>query len=530
MSLRTLSLIAVAIVTAAPLVNAARPNILFILADDWGQGDVKTYGGDRCKIDTPNMDQLAVKGMKFMDAHSSSAVCSPTRYGVLTGRYNWRSRLKKGVLNGVSPALIEPGRMTVASLLKKNGYTTAMFGKWHLGMGFPTTDGNPAKCSAKKVEELTTKCNIDWKGTIKNGPTSVGFDSLWGFSASLDMPPYIWIENDHFVGECTTIKAFHRPGPAHADFEDYDVLPTLAKKASEFVTAQARTPEPFFLYMPLNSPHTPIAPSKAFQGKSKMGSYGDFVMETDWAIGQVVQAVEAAGIADNTLIIVTADNGCSPQALRSGSNKTVTFRTGGNEPEDPAAHYSSNIYRGHKADIYEGGHRIPYIARWDGNVKPSSICNDTICLVDLYATCAEIIGAPVEANAAEDSVSLLPLLLDTAKSPVREAIVHHSINGSFAIRQGNWKLSFCPGSGGWSAPKPKLFEKTNDVQDWVQLFDLSSDPSETTNLAAKHPETVERLTLLAQQTIDNGRSTPGPKQENNDETHLYPEWIRKARP
>jgi arylsulfatase A-like enzyme len=504
-----------------------KPNIIFILADDWGLGDVKTYGGDRCKIDTPNMDQLAADGMKFMDAHTSSSVCTPSRYSVLTGRYNWRSKLKMYVLKGFSKALIEPNRQTVPSFLKDHDYNTAMIGKWHLGMQLPTTDGKSAKCTATTPEELKTKCNVDWKGTIKEGPNSIGFDYYWGISASLDMPPYIWIENDRFVGECTTIKAFHRPGPAHADFEDYDVLPTLANKSAEYITKQARTQEPFFLYMPLNSPHTPISPSKAFQGKSKQGNYGDFVMETDWAVGQVVKAVEDAGIADNTLIIVTADNGCSPQALKSGTKKNIHFRMGENEPDNPTEHYPSDIYRGHKADIYEGGHRVPYIARWDGKVKAGSQCSDPVCLVDLYATCADILGAAIAEDAAEDSVSLLPNLLGTAKGPVREAVVHHSINGSFAIRKGNWKLNFCPASGGWSDPRPKdLVAK--DVKEWVQLFDLANDPAETTNLASKHPETVVQLTTLAQQYIDNGRSTPGPDQKNNGKTHLYPEWIRKA--
>ena len=527
MTIRTLALTALCALATLASAGIDRPNIIFILADDWGTGDVKTYGGERCKIETPNMDQLARDGMKFTDAHSSSSVCTPTRYGVLTGRYNWRSRLKSHVLYGFDTALIEPGRETVASMLKSKGYNTAMFGKSHLGMDFATTDGKPAKCTAKKPEQLTTKCNVDWKGTIKNGPNSIGFDYYWGISASLDMPPYIWIENDRFVGECTTIKAFHRPGPAHADFEDYDVLPTLTQKATEYVTEQSRTPAPFFMYMPLNSPHTPISPSKVWQGKSKLGPYGDFVMETDWAIGEVVKAVEAAGIADNTLIIVTADNGCSPAAKRGDPKKIIQFRMGDNNPDDPTKHYASNALRGHKADIYEGGHRVPYLARWDGKVKPGSICNDPICLVDLFATCADIIGQQIADTAAEDSVSQLPNLLGTTKSPVREAVVHHSINGSFAIRQGNWKLIFCPGSGGWSSPKPG---KANDVQEWVQLFDLSADLAETTNLAKEHPEIVERMTKLAQQYINNGRSTPGNKQKNAGETHLYPEWIKKVRP
>ena len=507
---------------------AKNPNIIFILADDWGRGDIKAYGGDRCKIDTPHMDALARDGMLFTDAHSSSAVCTPTRYGVLTGRYNWRSHLKHGVLNGFSPPLIEPGRETVAAFLKKQGYTTAMFGKWHLGMDFATTDGKPARSSAKKPDQLKTKCNVDWKGSIKNSPSSLGFDYNWGISASLDMPPYIWIENDRFVGECTTIKAFHRPGPAHADFEDYDVLPTLVQKTVAFIDKEARTPNPFFAYMPLNSPHTPIAPSADWKGKSKIGPYGDFVMETDWAIGEVVKAVEKAGIAKDTLIIVTADNGCSPAAKRGDPKKMIAFRMGDAAPFDPDKHYPSDIQRGHKADIYEGGHRVPYIARWDGKIKAGSVCDDTICLVDLFATCAEIVGQPVADTAAEDSVSILPDLLGTTKKPVREAVVHHSINGSFALRQGDWKLSLCPGSGGWSLPKPPKKKNQPAPKQWVQLYNLAEDPAETTNLADQHPEMVERMTALAQKYIDDGRSTPGAKQSNTGETQLYPEWIRKA--
>jgi arylsulfatase A-like enzyme len=504
-----------------------KPNIIYILADDWGLGDVKTYGGDRCKIDTPHMDRLAEKGMKFADAHSSSSVCTPTRYSILTGRYNWRSRLKSGVLKGFSEPLIEPGRATVASMFKKNGYATIMIGKWHLGMDFPTTDG-------KKVDEKGK--NTDWKGRIKNGPTAVGFDKYWGISASLDMPPYIWIENDRFVGECATQKSFHpnRRGPAHSDFEAVDVLPTLTERAVSTITDQAKSGQPFFIYMPLNSPHCPIVPSKSFQGKSSLGSYGDFVMETDWAVGQVVEAVERAGIADNTLIIVTADNGCSHAPSKRGNdNGRIKFRMEKNPPDDPDAHNPSDIYRGHKADIYEGGHRVPFIARWDGKVKPGSVSSDPVCLVDLFATCAEIIGAKTNDSTAEDSVSILPALLGTATKPLREALVHHSIDGSFAIRHGKWKLALCPGSGGWSRPVPPSRKKNpvneEPIKGWVQLFDLEADPAETKNLASKHPEIVANLTALVQKYIDTGRSTPGAPQKNNGETFLYPQWIRKGR-
>jgi arylsulfatase A-like enzyme len=519
-------------VTALPALDASaaasRPNIIYILADDWGLGDVKTYGGERCKIDTPNMDRLAAKGMKFTDAHSSSSVCTPTRYGILTGRYNWRSRLKSSVLNGFSEPLIEPGRETVASMLKKNGYATTMIGKWHLGLDMATTDGQTPSDKGG---------NVDWQGKIENGPVSAGFDTYWGIAASLDMPPYIWIENDRFAGECTTMKAFHRRGPAQADFEAVDVLPTLTEKAVAYISKQAKTEQPFFLYMPLNSPHTPIVPSKEFQGKSALGPYGDFVMETDWAVGEVVKAVEQVGIADNTLIIVTADNGCS-NAARGGFTdpQRLKFRMDRKVAEDPEGHYSSDIYRGHKADIYEGGHRVPFIARWDGKVKAGAVSDVPVCLVDLFATCADIVNAEVPDTAAEDSVSILPVLLGTASGPVREAVIHHSINGSFAIRQGRWKLAFCPGSGGWSTPAPaegRGKQENTSVDpakladhEWVQLFDLEADPAELNNLSGQYPEVVGRLTALAQKYIDDGRSTPGAEQQNNGKTHLYPGWIR----
>jgi arylsulfatase A-like enzyme len=259
-------------------------------------------------------------------------------------------------------------------------------------------------------------------------------------------------------------------------------------------------------------------------------------METDWAVGQVVEAVERAGIADKTLIIVTADNGCSNMPLKMKAVKNPArfkFLMGEKSPDDPEAHYPSDIYRGHKADIYEGGHRVPFIARWDGKVKPGSVSAETVCQVDLFATCAEIVGAKPDDSTAEDSVSILPALLGTATKPVREAVVHHSIDGSFAIRQGKWKLALCPGSGGWSHPSPPSGKKKaalqEPIKDWVQLFDLEADPAETKNLASKHPEIVANLTALLQKYIDAGRSTPGAPQKNNGETFLYPQWIQKGR-
>jgi arylsulfatase A-like enzyme len=505
---------------------AEKPNIVVILADDWGVGDVKFYGGKRSKIDTPHMDKLAKQGMAFTDAHSSSAVCTPTRYSLLTGRYNWRSRLKSSVLFGFSPPLIETERQTVASMLGKAGYHTACIGKWHLGMNMPTTDGKPADSKARTPEELETKCNVDWKGKITGGPTDLGFDHFYGISASLDMPPYIWIEDDRFVGECTTIKSFKRRGPAHKDFQADEVLSTLTKRASAYVTEQAKTQEPFFLYLPLNSPHTPIAPSEAFKGKSGLGKYADFVMETDWAIGEVIQAVEKAGIADDTLIIVTADNGTSGASLKGMTKNMSVFTTDQGLSQDMSKHYSSSIYRGQKADIFEGGHRVPFVARWDDRIKAGSESDQTICLVDLFATMADLVGADYDDESAEDSVSILLALKGTASKPIRKAVVHHSFNGSFALRQGRWKLAFCPGSGSWNPPAPKTFKQ--DPKSWVQLYDLDADASEQNNLAIENPEIVKRMTQLMQKYIDQGRSTTGKPQTNDGEkTQLYPGWMHQ---
>ena len=543
MKRRTILALAICALAGPALAEEKQPNIIVILADDMGLGDVKTYGGDRCKIDTPHMDRLAEKGMTFTDAHSSSSVCTPTRYSVLTGRYNFRVR-KSGVLNGYAPALITPGRETVASMLKRHGYATATVGKWHLGMGLPTTDGKePSSTVDKKAKTVVS--NFDWKGKITNGPCDVGFDYFYGTTASLDMPPYVWIENDRFTEPGTKVNDMCRPGPQGESFVFSEVLPTITKKSVAWIQKQAKTEKPFFLYMPLYSPHTPIVPSSTFQGKSPLGNYGDFVMETDWSVGQIVQAVEQAGIADNTLIIVTADNGCSPAARTGFKDKTkIKFRMDEPVEENPDVHYPSDIYRGHKADIYEGGHRVPFIVRWDGMVKPGGVSDQTICLVDLFATCADIVGADVPDTAGEDSVSILPVLAGKAEGPVREATIHHSYTGMFAIRNGKWKLVFSPDSGGWSNPIPwtgseerreanskrgRICVEPEALADheWVQLFDMESDPAELKNQSGNHPEVVKSLTELAQKYIDDGRSTPGTKQENDVEASLTPNWVDK---
>lgn len=455
------------------------PNIIYILVDDMGYGDVSALNPES-KIKTPNIDRLAKEGMAFTDAHSGSAVCTPTRYGILTGRYCWRTRLKQGVLYGYSKHLIEDNRMTVASLLKQNNYNTACVGKWHLGMDMATTNG--------KVPHEEYATNIDWNSKIKNSPTANGFDYFYGISASLDMPPYIFIENDRFVGECTTQKAFHRKGPAHKDFEAVDVLPEISRKAVEYIEKQTAE-KPFFAYIALTSPHTPVVPSKEYQGKSILGDYGDFCIQTDAVVGEICSALDKKGFTKNTIVIYASDNGCAPYI--------------GVKELEQKGHYPSYIYRGYKADIFEGGHRIPFIARWPKKIKASSKSKEIICLTDLMATCAEIVGQKLPSNAAEDSYSILPAMLgQKLEKPIREATIHHSINGSFSIRQGKWKLELCPGSGGWSDPKPG---DTKGLPP-VQLYDMGNDISEKINVYDKNPEVVEQLKILLQKYKQEGRS------------------------
>jgi arylsulfatase A-like enzyme len=492
---------------------AERPNIVVILADDLGYGDVSCLN-PQGKIQTPHMDRLAKAGVIFTDAHSSSSVCTPTRYGLLTGRYNWRSKLQSGVLGGLSPRLIEPGRLTVASFLKQHGYHTACVGKWHLGMDWVLQPGK--EVNELNIESREQVWNVDFSKPIANGPNSVGFDEYYGISASLDMVPYTFIQNDRVVAVPTKDADFAmmlgrtggktRLGPAAEGFDATDVLPMLERQAVEYIHRRAKPAQegtPFFLYLPLASPHTPILPTPEWLGKSGLNPYADFVMQTDAAVGAVLDALEKHELTDNTLVLFTSDNGCSPQA------KFDELLAKGHNP--------SHVFRGHKADIYEGGHRVPFVVRWPAKVAAGGTCDQLLCLNDLLATCAVVLDTQLPDSAGEDSVSFLPALLGQANSSPREALVHHSINGSFAIRQGKWKLCLCPDSGGWSAPRPGQAPAGTPP---VQLYDLSTDIGEQSNLAEKHPETVQRLTELLEKYVGNGRSTPGPPQENTTSVQI----------
>ena len=505
---------------AADTAPADHPNIVFILCDDLGYGDV-ACNNPQGKIPTPHIDRLAAEGMRVTDAHTTSSVCTPTRYGVLTGRYNWRSRLQSGVLGGLSPRLIEPGRMTVAELLRQNGYHTACIGKWHLGMSWarkPKTDA-----FEDRIEKGPEGWNVDYARPITDGPNSVGFDYYFGIAASLDMVPYTFIENDRVTALPTVDKAFPmmlgkknttRRGPGAGEFEAVDVLPTLTRKAVEYIaqrTAAAARGQPFFLYLPYASPHTPIAPSPEWQGRSGLNPYADFVMQNDACVGEVLDALAKHGVADKTLVIFTSDNGCSPQA---------DFPALLEKGHDP-----SYVFRGHKADIWDGGHRVPFIVRWPGKVPAGTTSDQLVSLVDLMATCADILGVKLPDDAAEDSVSFLPVLQGKADRPVREALVHHSISGKFSIRQGRWKLELCPGSGGWSAPRDAQAAKEGLPN--VQLYDMDADVRERQNVQADHPDVVRDLTALLKRYVAEGRSTPGTPQKNNASVDI---WKQGAQP
>ena len=450
-----------------------KPNIVYVLADDLGWGDLSCYN-PKSQVPMPNAVKLASEGMRFNDMHSPSAVCTPTRYGILTGRYCWRSRMKSGVLQGYSPNLIEPGRMTAASLLKDQGYDTGCVGKWHLGLG---------------TEEKT-----DYSKPLHPCPNDHGFNYFFGIPASLDMAPYLFIENDRATqqpsdetpGKNEPRGVFWREGPIAPSFKMEQILPTITSKAVNFIRTRAQASKPFFLYLPLTGPHTPWVPLSEFKGKSKAGIYGDFVAQVDNVLGQILRALEQTGAAKNTLLIFTSDNGAhwTPE-----------------DKEKFPKHRANADWRGQKADIHDAGHRIPFLVRWPGKVQPNSVTNETCCLIDLLATVSDLHNVPLPREAGEDSFSILPVL--RGGKTIRPAVVHHSADGLFAIRQGEWKLIAGRGSGGFTLPK-KIDPKPGEPEG--ELYNLTKDPTEADNLYLKHPDVVKRLMDLLNQYKTEGRS------------------------
>lgn len=445
--------------------ESASPNIILILADDLGYGDIR-YLNVNSKIPTPNLDRLCNDGMYFTDAHSNSAVSTPTRYGILTGRYCFRSSLKQGVLFGYDKPLIERERPTVASLLQTKNYHTACVGKWHLGLGWQAIDASRPIDSG----------NVDYSKKVDYSPNDIGFDYSYIIPASLDMTPYVYLEDGSVVdsrivnldGANTPRGNFWRGGEASQSFTIDDCLDHLLGKVKQYFINRRKEKQPFFLYFPLTAPHTPWLPAERFRGISGAGTYGDFVAHVDFVVGQIVSTIDSLGLSNNTLIIFTSDNGADWK------------------PDDKARypHLANYIFRGEKSDVWDGGHHIPFIVKYPGKVAAQSSSDALICLTDFFSTFAELTGAFIPETAAEDSQSFLGALQGSGKA--RDEIVNHSINGNFAIRIGEWKLVNCSGSGGWSANEDPLLPP-------VQLYNMKNDPEESKNLYEQHPEKVEEL-------------------------------------
>lgn len=483
-----------------------KPNVLIILADDLGYGDVGCYNPERGKIATPHMDKLAAQGMRFTDAHTSSGVCSPTRYALLTGRYHWRTRLQQGIVSYLEEPLIAPGRLTLAGLCRQQGYRTAAIGKWHLGWDFQLTEDEQKllkSYAAKSTVEPSDAERAAWRTIysreFRGGPVAVGFDSYFGTDVP-NWPPYCFIENDRTSGIPTELLSADgmrknqasKQGPALAGWKLEAVLPALTERACAFIDAAAKAPKPFFLYLPLTAPHTPIAVAEEWRGRSGLNDYADFVMQTDATVGRVLDALERSGAAENTLVIFTSDNGCAPYA--------------GVKELEAKGHFPSGPLRGYKADAWEGGHRVPFVVRWPGIVKQGTRCDALVQQTDVMATLAEVLGEKLPENAGEDSVSLLPLLKGDTQ-PVREFAISHASSGLPALRKGAWKIIFGQKGGG--------FAGAPGVAKTGQLYDLATDLGETKNLWSEKPELVAELTATMTRLVDSGRSTPGANQEND---------------
>ena len=458
-----------------------RPNVVLILCDDLGIGDVQCFNPDHGKIKTPFIDQLAKEGMSFTDAHSGSSVCTPTRYGLLTGRYAWRTKMQKGVGSGFEPCLIAPGRPTLGNFLKDKGYRTALFGKWHLNMKFMGPNDPAAELDGKEFK-FTPPVNA----TSPDGPIARGFDEFFGIHHARSMKAII--EQDTVVRHRNVI----------------DFLPSLETKAVEFIDQQAKSDQPFFLYLPLGSPHTPIVPTKEWQGASGLGVYADFVMQTDHVIGTVLKQLDDRGLGENTLVIFSSDNGCSRQAKIGQLAKK--------------GHDVSAGFRGSKSDIWDGGHRVPLVIRWPGVVEPNSRSDQLVGLTDIYATVADCLGAKPPAKSCEDSVSFLAAMKGEPFDSRRDGIIHHSVSGHFAYRTPDWKLVLARGSGGWTGPN----ENKSKDQPEAQLYDMRSTPDENRNVYRSRPDIASKLLGMLERDVAAGRTTPGADSPNDtDEIRLW---------
>jgi arylsulfatase A len=494
------------------------PNIVMILADDLGYGDVGIYNPES-KVPTPNLDKLAAEGMRFTDAHSPSTVCTPTRYSLMTGRMQFRTGMR-GVFTGVDgPALIEEGRLTLPQMLRERGYTTALFGKWHIGMTFLTEDGTPVYEAELPPEVAEDRRRagvekvrlVDFSKPISDGPVHRGFDRFFG---TVSCPTtdwlYAWIDGDRIPVPPTTLLD-RTPLPKHPyandnrvgliapdyDLEEVDLV--FLQKSVEFLEAHAEeSPEkPFFLFHSAQAVHLPSFPADAYKGRTDAGPHGDFIFELDQIVGELMATLERLGLAENTLVMFSSDN---------GPETTTTVHMRADQQHDGA-----RPWRGMKRDQWEGGHRVPMIARWPGQIEPGSTTDQTFCLTDVMATCARIVDFDLPNDAAEDSRDFLSVLRGEQGSPVREYTLHQTIQLALAIRRGPWKYLDHQGSGGNNYDSERLRqyvlpERAPDAPG--QLYNLEEDPGETTNLYFEHPDIVQELEAQLDEYVSSGRSAP----------------------
>jgi len=469
---------------SAPRGTPRRPNVVILYTDDQGYGDCSAHNPD-AKFVTPHMDRLAREGLLFTDGHSAGTVCTPSRYALLTGRYAWRTHMQGGVLGADADCLIEDGRTTIASLLQDRGYATAIFGKWHLGLQIPGTRGAR-----------------DWSELVTDGPLQKGFDTFYGLPASMNFGGLTWFDGDRATApatmwtrkkfppaEITTAPLDYRMAPPYdaeqqtekdvevaPGFGDVDALRIITEHTVEYIEEHAA--DPFFVYVAFTSPHLPHCTAPEFRGTSGMGNYGDFLAETDHRIGQILEALDRSGVAGDTLVVFTSDNG--PENNYKDWSRLYGHKSGGG-------------FRGGKRDVYEGGHRVPFVVRWPGVITPGRVSHEPVGQVDLLATIADVVGVELAPGQGEDSLSLLPVLVgESLERTPRTPLIHHG-RGQFAIRDGSWKLVFGKNADDRTAPGPP-----------AELFDLSADPAETTSVIGDHPDIALRLQRHAREFILRG--------------------------
>ena len=468
-----------------------RPNIVYVLADDMGFGDL-ACNDDNARIPTPNLDRLAQRGIRLTDMHATSAVCTPSRYSVLTGRYAWRTPLTQGIVWPWDASLIDDDQPTVAGYLRDNGYRTACVGKWHLGWEWATKDGRHPNETLPfgtycDDERAAYEDNIDYEQPIGGGPVDRGFDSYLG----VDVPnftPYSWFVDDRVTEAPTVPKPddlYGHPGRAVPGWSHEAMIPTFTERAVALIEESADDADgrPLFLYYALTSPHSPVVPNAEFRGASGIGNYGDFVCEVDWLVGELVDALERTGQFDDTLFVFTSDN---------GPETGVADDEGVFERARRTRHFSMGPWRGVKRDVWEAGHRVPFIATWPGVIPAGAVSDDLASLGDFMATCADIVGAPLSEGASEDGESMLAQLRGEAGS--RTSLVLHGGDGRFALRDGDWVFIDAPSGAQWPEPEWFQYERGYESHEFDgELFNLGDDPTERVNLYAERPDVVERM-------------------------------------